>query len=430
VGIYRYVTEATFDTYSWQTVERKAAFIAQVTKGRLDAREIDDLGGDALSYAEVKALASGDPTLLEKATIDAEVGQLERLRRAHDRGQAMLRHRVSTTTSTLAALNTEVPTLAAAIERRVSTKGDTFTATINGARHTERGSAATALAAPLSTALANDRGYYRHELGDIGTLGGFTITAATVPTQQGTNVVLSFLDCPARAVTCTAADLRQAGPGIIVRLENSLTGMDRALSDTRAAITATTDERDRAQARLGMLFDKADQLAAARTHQQEITARMTAAQNPAATVDPAAGEATAGWRAALDTRPTEPARAQHWDAVVSMVGAYRSTYAITDPTRALGPTPDPDSERAAAHRSITREWTTAMSGEPALDPAASGIAAASSPALTDNGTGSNETPTATRRVDVDGITDDSGYGYQQSYTDRHRTKVLGFQAGY
>ena len=90
-----------------QTVERKASFIAQVTKGRLDAREIDDIGGDALSYAEVKALASGDPILLEKATVDAEVGQLERLRRAHDRGQAMLRHRVHTTTATLTALNTE-----------------------------------------------------------------------------------------------------------------------------------------------------------------------------------------------------------------------------------------------------------------------------------------------------------------------------------
>jgi len=431
VGIYRYVTEATFDTYSWQTVERKAAFIAQVTKGRLDTREIDDLGGDALSYAEVKALASGDPTLLEKATVDAEVSQLERLRRAHDRGQAMLRHRVSATTSTLAALNTEVPTLAAAIERRVSTKGDVFTATVNGARYTERGSAAAALAAPLSTALANDRGYYRHELGNIGTLGGFTLTAATVPTQQGTHAILSFPDCPARAVTFTAADLRQAGPGIIVRLENSLTALDRALANTRAAITATTDERDRAQARLGMPFDKADQLAAARTHQQEITARMTAAQDPpAATVDQAAGAPTAGWRAALGTRPTEPARAEHWDAVVSMVDAYRSTYAITDPARALGPTPDPASERAAAHRSITREWTTATSGEPALEPSSSVTAAAASPALTHNATGPNETPTATRRIDVDGITDDSGYGYQQSYTDRHRTSVRGFKTGY
>ena len=414
-------------------MERKASFIAQVTKGRLDAREIDDLGGDALSYAEVKALASGDPLLLEKATVDAEVGQLERLRRAHDRGQAMLRHRVHTTTPTLSALNTEVPPLAAAIERRVSTKGDTFTATINGARHTERGSAAAALVTHLSTALASDRGSYRHELGNIGTLGGFTLTAATVPTQQGTQAVLAFPDCPARAVAYTAGELHQPGPGLIVRLENSLTAMDRTLGDTRAAVTATTSERDRAQARLGMPFAKADQLAAVRTHQQEITARMTAAQNPpAASVDPAAGEATVGWRAALGTRPTEPARAQHWDAVVSMVEGYRATYAVTDPARALGPTPDPDSERAAAHRSITREWAVITSpvGKPSADDALADTDAPAIPPML--GHSDADTPDAgpARRVDVDGLTDNSGYGYRQSYTDRHRAGPPSFKAGY
>jgi len=383
----------------------------------------------------VKALASGDPTLLEKATVDAEVGQLERLRRAHDRGQAMLRHRIHTTTATLTALNTEVPPLRAAIERRVSTKGDAFTATVNGARHTERAPAAAALATHLSTALASDRSYYRHELGNIGTLGGFTLTAATVPTQQGTHAVLSFPDCPARAVTFTAGELHQPGPGLIVRLENSLTAMDRALADTRAAIIATTSERDRAQARLGMPFDKADQLAAARTHQQEITARMTAVQNPpAATVDPAVGAPTAGWRAALGTRPTEPARAQHWDAVVSMVDTYRSTYAITDPARALGPTPDPDSERAAAHRSITREWAVATS--PAGKPSADHVAAADTdapaipPMLEHSDANTPDAGTARRRVDVDGLTDNTGYGYGQSYTDRHRADPPSFKASY
>ncbi len=417
-----------------QTVERKASFIAQVTKGRLDTREIDDLGGDALSYAEVKALASGDPILLEKATVDADVGQLERLRRAHDRGQAMLRHRVHTTGTILSALNTEVPPLRAAIERRVSTKGDAFTATVNGARYTERAPAAAALATHLSTALASDRGYYRHELGNIGTLGGFTVTAATVPTQQGTQAVLAFPDCPARAVAYTAGELHQPGPGIIVRLENSLTAMDRTLGDTRAAITATTSERDRAQARLGMPFDKADQLAAARTHQQDITARMTAAQNPpAATVDLTAGAPAAGWRAALGTRPTEPARAQHWDAVVSMVDTYRSTYAITDPARALGPTPDPDSERAATHRSITREWAVATSpaGKPSADHVSADTdAPAIPPMLEHSDADTPDAGPARRRVDVDGLTDNSGYGYRQSYTDRHRADPPSFKAGY
>jgi len=417
-------------------VERKASFIAQVTKGRLDAREIDDLGGDALSYAEVKALASGDPLLLEKATVDAEVGQLERLRRAHDRGQAMLRHRVHTTTATLSALNTEVPPLRAAIERRVSTKGDAFTATVHGARYTERAPAAAALATHLSTALARDRGYYRHELGNIGTLGGFTLTAATVPTQQGTHAVLAFPDCPARAVAYTAGELHQPGPGLIVRLENTLTAMDRALADTRAAITATTSERDRAQARLGVPFAKADQLAAARTHQQEITARMTAAQNPpAATVDPAAdGEATEAWREPLGTRPTDPDRAQHWDAVVSQVDAYRGTYAVTDPSQPLGTTPEPGTEQAAAHRSIIREWAVATSpaGKPSADhvSAADTDAPAIPPVLEHSDANTPDAGTARRRVDVDGLTDNSGYGYGQSYTDRHRADPPSFKASY
>ena len=66
VQILRYVTEQSFDGYMWQTVERKARFIAQVMRGRLDVREIEDIGDAALSYNEVKALAAGNPLLMEK----------------------------------------------------------------------------------------------------------------------------------------------------------------------------------------------------------------------------------------------------------------------------------------------------------------------------------------------------------------------------
>ncbi len=55
----RYVTEGSFDVYMWQTVERKAAFIHQVMAGEVAGREVDDVGDVALSYAEVKALATG-----------------------------------------------------------------------------------------------------------------------------------------------------------------------------------------------------------------------------------------------------------------------------------------------------------------------------------------------------------------------------------
>ena len=81
VTILRYVTEGSFDVYLWQTVERKAAFIAQVMRGGDVGRDMDDVGEAALSYAEVKALATGNPLVLEAAGLDAELAKLRRLLR-------------------------------------------------------------------------------------------------------------------------------------------------------------------------------------------------------------------------------------------------------------------------------------------------------------------------------------------------------------
>jgi hypothetical protein len=83
--INRYVTEGSFDSYMWQALERKARFISQVLTGGLAAREIEDIGEVALSYAEVKALATGNPFLLELAEVDAEVVRLRHLAIGHTR---------------------------------------------------------------------------------------------------------------------------------------------------------------------------------------------------------------------------------------------------------------------------------------------------------------------------------------------------------
>ena len=80
VQVYRYVTEESFDAYMWQTLETKARFIAQVMSGESDLRRIEDIDGTALTYAEVKAIASGNPMVIEKASIDAELARLSRLR--------------------------------------------------------------------------------------------------------------------------------------------------------------------------------------------------------------------------------------------------------------------------------------------------------------------------------------------------------------
>ncbi|WP_273284634.1 DEAD/DEAH box helicase [Methylibium petroleiphilum] len=79
VEIFRYVTEGSFDSYMWQALETKARFIAQVMSGDKGLRSIEDVDLAALSYAEVKALASGNPLVIEKAGVDAEVAKLSTL---------------------------------------------------------------------------------------------------------------------------------------------------------------------------------------------------------------------------------------------------------------------------------------------------------------------------------------------------------------
>ncbi len=83
VSIYRYVTEGSFDAYMWQTLETKQRFIGQVMSGEVTVREAEDLESGALSFAEIKALASGNPAVMEKVRIDTEVRRLDMLRAAH-----------------------------------------------------------------------------------------------------------------------------------------------------------------------------------------------------------------------------------------------------------------------------------------------------------------------------------------------------------
>ena len=65
VKIFRYVTESTFDSYSWQIIENKQKFIGQIMTSKLPVRSCDDVDEAALSYAEVKALATGNPYIKE-----------------------------------------------------------------------------------------------------------------------------------------------------------------------------------------------------------------------------------------------------------------------------------------------------------------------------------------------------------------------------
>ena len=83
VHIYRYITKGTFDAYSYQLLETKQKFISQIQTSKSPVRSAEDVDDMALSYAEMKAVASGNPKIMEKMTLDNEVAKLKLQKSSH-----------------------------------------------------------------------------------------------------------------------------------------------------------------------------------------------------------------------------------------------------------------------------------------------------------------------------------------------------------
>jgi hypothetical protein len=113
VAIYRYVTEKSFDAYIWQALETKAKFISQLMAGQSGIRRAEDIGGQELSYAEVKAIASGNPAVLTLAEADAELQRLGVLKKSHTDEQYLARRSIKTLPTTIASLRERLATLSA-----------------------------------------------------------------------------------------------------------------------------------------------------------------------------------------------------------------------------------------------------------------------------------------------------------------------------
>jgi hypothetical protein len=113
VAIYRYVTEGSFDAYMWQALETKARFISQVMTGDNAARRAEDIGSQELSYAEVKAIASGNPAVLTLAEADAELQRLSLLKKNHLDEQYVARRSVRDLPATIAGLSERLSKLTA-----------------------------------------------------------------------------------------------------------------------------------------------------------------------------------------------------------------------------------------------------------------------------------------------------------------------------
>ena len=94
VHIYRYVTEKSFDSYLWQTIENKQRFISQIMSSKSPVRACDDVDETALSYAEIKALCAGDPRIREKMNLDVEVAKLRLMKADYQSNQFKLEDQI------------------------------------------------------------------------------------------------------------------------------------------------------------------------------------------------------------------------------------------------------------------------------------------------------------------------------------------------
>ncbi|MFI5736069.1 helicase-related protein [Kribbella sp. NPDC051587] len=287
IEVLRYVTEGTFDAYSWQTIERKAGFIGQFLSARDDLDEIEDVGEMALSATEITALSSGNPLLMEKAAAEAEVGRLARLERAHGRTQSMLEHRINDHTRQIAASHNTIGDLETAIALRVDTRGDKFRMEVAGIRYNERADAAAAFANQLAGVMNRRPG--TNTTTRIGELGGFELTAERFYREEVPHAVVRFTGGLIDNVSISLNESQNPSPGLVVRLENAVRTLDRKLSGQHEYIDELTTEISRARDQVGQPFKYRAELDAAYATRKSINDQLSEAAKP---VTPAA-EATA-----------------------------------------------------------------------------------------------------------------------------------------
>ena len=261
IAIVRFVTERSFDAFMWQTIERKATFIAQVMRGRLDSREIDEIDPGALSAAEAKALSSGNPLLLEHSTLTSEVAKLRRLQRAHERNQNMLTHTERRADEEIARFTEHIAALETAVPLVTDTSGDRFRITLDGRNYTSRADAAGALERWMQANRLQWMPTYRgQEYGVIGNISGFDIEVRTSPGMGILNVTTSLVGVPRSSFTLTQREFLVGGVGLVQRIENRVSAIPALVTHVHEDLDKAERAKAEATQRIGQPFKHAQAL--------------------------------------------------------------------------------------------------------------------------------------------------------------------------
>ena len=250
VHIYRYVTEATFDAYLWQTLENKQKFISQIMTSKSPVRACDDIDETALSYAEIKALCAGDERIKEKMDLDVDVARLKLMKANHQSQQYRLEdnllryfpEQIEQNKGYIAGFEADMKTLA-----EYPHPADGFSGmTVRGDVLTDKENAGAALVDAFKEVKGLDSI-------PVGSYRGFQMSLTLE--DFGRDYVLTLKGQMTHRVT-----LGKDPRGNLTRIDNALNGMADRLATVQSRLESLYSQMETAKAELGKPFPQEDEL--------------------------------------------------------------------------------------------------------------------------------------------------------------------------
>ena len=251
VHIFRYVTESTFDSYMWQLIENKQKFISQIMTSKAPVRSCEDVDEAALSYAEVKALATGNPAVKEKMALDVDVAKLKLLKASHMNNQYRLEDDIARNfPQQIAKLMEIIDSYKADIahfsEHKI-TDPEQFSMEISGKVFTEKKEAGVALLAVCKDIKSVDAAM------DIGSYQGFNMRIQFDSWSK--EFILSVKHESVAKVRLGADAL-----GNITRINNLLESYPEKLAEAEQRLETVQEQMANAKEEVGKPFPKEEEL--------------------------------------------------------------------------------------------------------------------------------------------------------------------------
>ncbi|HEN2744787.1 TPA: DEAD/DEAH box helicase family protein [Streptococcus agalactiae] len=250
VNIYRYVTENTFDAYLWQTIENKQKFISQIMTSKTPVRVAEDVDESSLNYAEIKALATGDPKIKEKMDLDNEVTKLKMLEanyksnryRLEDKVAKNYPEEIARTEKLIEAVKKDIKDVEAKAEGE-----EKFTSiTIGGEKILDKKLAGEKLLEAISKVKINESkvvGKYRN-----------------MDLEVSYNFFTNEHNFSLNGAAKHSGELGTSADGNITRLDNALEKMPEKLKRLEEKLFSTKEQLENAKEELQKPFEKADEL--------------------------------------------------------------------------------------------------------------------------------------------------------------------------